>query len=222
MNGVVVIKLGGAVSSGAAGAVLSVAKEHPVCVVHGAGPQISAEMTRRGHEVRFVNGRRVTTKEGLEAVRHALAQVNAELCIALAPRAVGLMGDEIGLPARRVPELGLVGEPLPSAPLPVLEALERRRIPVVAPLAEGPLNVNADEAAAMLAIGLGAERIAFVTDVPGLLVGGETVERVHVAEAEQLLGSGELQGGIIPKLRAAVHAARGGVAAEIGKTAVVA
>ncbi len=222
MIGVLVIKLGGAVSNGAAGSVLAAAEERPVCVVHGAGPQISAEMARRGHDVQFVNGRRVTTPEGLEAVRHALARVNSELCAAIGQRAVGLMGDEIGLPARRVPELGLVGEPLVSAPAPVLEALEAGRIPVVAPLAQGPLNVNADEAAAMLAIGLRAERIAFVTDVPGLLMDGEAVERIHVSQADELLASGELQGGIIPKLKAAVHAARGGVVAEIGRTAVVA
>jgi acetylglutamate kinase len=221
MKGVVVIKLGGAVSSAAASAVLAAAQEHPVCVVHGAGPQISAEMARRGHEVQFVNGRRVTSADGLEAVRHALAQVNDELCAAIGPRALGLMGDDIGLPARRVAELGLVGEPLPSAPARVLEALAGGRIPVVAPLAVGPLNVNADEAAAMLAIGLGAERIQFVTDVPGLLVDGEPVERIGVAEADALLSSGALEGGIVPKLGAAVQAARAGVAAAIGRTAVV-
>jgi acetylglutamate kinase len=74
----------------------------------------------------------------------------------------------------------------------------------------------------MLAVGLEAERIHFVTDVPGLLMGGEVVASIHAHEAELLLDSGELQGGIIPKLRAAVHAARQGVIAEIGETAVIA
>jgi acetylglutamate kinase len=218
-----VLKVGGAVALEVAAHVNDLAAEgSEICVVHGAGPQISAEMARRGHEVQFVNGRRVTTPEGLEVVRNALAQVNAELCAAIGPRAVGLMGDEIGLPARQVPELGLVGEPLVSAPVPVLEALQAGRIPVVAPLARGPLNVNADEAAAMLAIGLRADRIAFVTDVPGLLLDGEAVARIHVTQADELLGSGQLQGGIIPKLEAAVQAARGGVVAEICRTAVVA
>ncbi|MGZ4384468.1 MAG: amino acid kinase family protein [Gaiellaceae bacterium] len=222
MSDLVVIKLGGAVSNGAAGRVLALAREHRVCVVHGAGPQISAEMARRGHEVQFVSGRRVTTAEGIEAVRHALAQVNADLCSAIGERAIGLMGDEIGLEATQVPELGLVGEPVSCAPAAIVEALGRGEIPVVAPLAAGPLNVNADEAAAMLAIGLGAARIEFVTDVPGLLIDGQPVESIHVAEADALLGSGDLEGGIIPKLSAAVRAARGGVVAEIGRTAVVA
>jgi acetylglutamate kinase len=219
----IVIKLGGAVAHGAAEYVLEQAgRGHEVCVVHGAGPQISAEMARRGIEVAFVDGRRVTTPEALEVVREALAQVNRELAEAIGASAVALMGDEIGLVADQVPELGRVGNPLPSAPAEVVEALSAGRIPVVAPLASGPLNVNADEAAAMLAVGIGADRLHFLTDVPGLLQGGETVLSIQVDEAEALLASGELGGGIIPKLTAAVHAARNGVMAEIGETAVVA
>ena len=79
------------------------------------------------------------------------------------------MGDEIGLLAEQVEELGLVGDPLPSRPEAVLAALAAGLIPVVAPLAAGPLNVNADEAAAQLAVGIEADEIEFVTDVPGLL-----------------------------------------------------
>jgi acetylglutamate kinase len=219
----IVVKLGGAVARDSISYPLALADEgHAVCIVHGAGPQISLEMARRGIEVSFVHGRRVTTPESLEVVREALAQVNDELVQAVGERAVGLMGDEIGLEAEQVSELGLVGNPLPSAPAAVIEALEAGRIPVITPLARGPLNVNADEAASMLAVGLEAERVHFVTDVPGLLMAGEVVASIHAHEAELLLDSGELQGGIIPKLRAAVHAARQGVIAEIGETAVIA
>ena len=219
----VVVKLGGAVAHDAISYPLALADHgHEVCIVHGAGPQISLEMARRGIEVSFVHGRRVTTPEALEVVREALAQVNAELVAAVGKRGVGLMGDEIGLEAEQVLELGLVGDPLPSSPALVIEALEAGRIPVIAPLARGPLNVNADEAASMLAVGIEAERVHFVTDVPGLLMGEEVVASIHAHEAEQLLSSGKLQGGIIPKLRAAVHAARQGVIAEIGETAVIA
>jgi acetylglutamate kinase len=193
-----------------------------ICVVHGAGPQISAEMRRRGLDVRFVDGRRVTTAAGLAVVRDALAAVNAEVCRAIGPRAVALMGDEIGLPATQLPALGLVGDPLPAAPAAILEALGAGRVPVVAPLAAGPLNVNADEAAAALAVGLRAERILFLTDVPGLLLDGVVAPAVGADEADRLLGAGELEGGIVPKLHAAVRAARLGVRAEIGETSVVA
>jgi acetylglutamate kinase len=191
-------------------------------VVHGAGPQISAEMRRRGLEVLFVRGRRVTTPEALEVVRESFVAVNAGLCEAIGPRAVPLFGDEIGLVARHVPELGLVGDPLPCSPPAIAAALEAGLIPVVAPLATGPLNVNADEAATALAIGLGAEKILFLTDVPGLLLADAVVPAIGAADAESLLDAGELEGGIVPKLRAAVTAAKLGVKAEIGETAVLA
>ena len=121
-----------------------------------------------------------------------------------------------------MPELGLVGEALPSRPAAVADALAAGKIPVIAPLAAGPLNVNADEAAAALAIGLGADRILFLTDVPGLLLGGAVAATIGGVEAERMLDAGELSGGIVPKLRAAIGAAREGVAAEIGATAVLA
>jgi acetylglutamate kinase len=95
-------------------------------------------------------------------------------------------------------------------------------IPVVAPLGQGPLNVNADDAAAALAVGLGAERILFLSDVPGVLLGGALADTLAAGDADRMLGNGELQGGIVPKVRAAVAAARYGVRAEIGATAVVA
>jgi acetylglutamate kinase len=219
----VVVKCGGGVASVAVALVRPFLDAgHPVCVVHGAGPQISAEMERRGLFVEFVAGRRVTTPEALEVVRESMAVVNAAVCAAIGPQAVGLLGDEIGLEATRAPGLGEVGDPVPSAPAAVLEALAAGKVPVVAPLATGPLNVNADEAASALAIGLGAERILFLTDVPGLLLAGAVVSRIAADDAAELLDGGTLQGGIQPKLRAAVTAARLGVQAEIGQTAVVA
>ena len=192
-----------------------------VVVVHGAGPQISLEMERDGIPVEFVDGRRVTTPAGMEVVRRAFQRVNTLLCEAIGERAVGLMGDEIGLEAEPVPELGLVGTARPSKPAAVLDALAAGKIPVVAPLAEGPLNVNADDMAAALAIGLGAERLVFLTDVDGLILDGIVVDAIGVDDASSLLAGGTLAGGIIPKLNAAVTAARGGVPAAIGQTAVV-
>jgi len=217
-----VVKVGGAVATASAARVLELVDAgHEVCVVHGAGPQITDEMERRGLPVEFVAGRRVTTAEGLQVVRECLARVNDALCEALGSRAVPLFGDEIGLLAEPAPGLGLVGDAVPSRPEAVVEALAAGWIPVVAPLAEGPLNVNADEAAAAIAIGIGADRILFATDVPGLLLEGCVVSRIETDEADRLLGAGELEGGIVPKLRAAVVAARLGVRAEIGETVVV-
>jgi acetylglutamate kinase len=164
----------------------------------------------------------VTTPEARAVVRASLLAVNEALCAALGPLAVGLAGDAIGLQARPADGLGLVGDALPSAPAAVVDALAAGRIPVVSPLAEGPLNVNADEAAAALAVGLGADGIVFVTDVPGVYLDGAVLAQIEVGEADRLLAAGDFEGGIVPKLRAAVTAARGGVRAEIGATAVVA
>ena len=219
----VVLKVGGASTAGVAAAVARLrGAGHPVCVVHGAGPQISDEMARRGLEVRFVGGRRVTTPEALEVVRESLAAVNAAVCAELGALAVPLAGDEAGLEAQQVPELGLVGTPLPSAPPAVLDALAAGLVPVLSPLARGPLNVNADEAAAALAVGIGALRIHFLTDVPGVFHEGELLSSIRAEHAESLIGAGQFEGGIVPKLLAAVHAARGGLVAEIGETAVLA
>ena len=219
----IVVKVGGAVAATVASQVNDLATRCcKVVVVHGAGPQISAEMERRGLAVEFVGGRRVTSPEALAVVKESFAVVNSTLCDAVGPRAVPLFGDEIGLAARHVPELGLVGDPLPCAPPAIEAALELDRIPVVAPLATGPLNVNADEAASALAIGLGADKILFLTDVPGLLLEGSVVPSIAAGTAEDLLDAGELEGGIVPKLRAAVTAAKLGVEAEIGETAVMA
>jgi acetylglutamate kinase len=219
VSGLVVLKLGGRVAADAVRDALS-RVGGPAVVVHGAGPQITEQMARRGIEPVFVRGRRVTTPEVLEVVRVSLEAVNAEVCAAIGPAAQSLRGEEIGLRARRVPALGLVGEPEPSAPAAIRDAVRAGRVPVVSPLAEGPLNVNADEAAAALAVGLGAERILFVSDVPGVLVEGSLARVLPADEAEAALDAGAFEGGIVPKLVAAVRAARGGVRATIGATEV--
>jgi acetylglutamate kinase len=135
------------------------------------------------------------------------------------------MGDAIGLLAKPVPGLGLVGDPEAFAPEPVVSALASGRVPVLAPLgvdpATGTLNVNADEAAAALAVGLAADRILFVTDVPGVLIDGDVVSSLPVDDAHRMLESGAFDGGIVPKLTAAIRAARLGVRAEIGATRVL-
>lgn len=219
----VVLKVGGAVANDSAAHVLAlVAEGLDVCVVHGAGPQITGEMKRRGIPVEFVRGRRRTSAAGIEVVRESLHDVNAELCAAIGASAVPVFGERDGLLAVPVPQLGLVGDPLPCRPPRVLDALAAGLVPVVAPMAVGPLNVNADDAAAALALGLGARRLVFLTDVPGLLVGDDLVETIEAGEATRMLDAGVFEGGIVPKLRAAAIAAGSGIRAEIGLTAVLA
>jgi acetylglutamate kinase len=190
------------------------------CVVHGAGARITAALEAAGVDCRFVDGRRVTTSEALPLVRESYRAENDRLCGQIGARALGLMGDELGLEADLVPGLGHVGIPRPVVPQSLREILDTGRVPVIAPLARGPLNVNADDAAAALAIGLGADRLVFVSDVDGVLVDGEVVDELSANEIEQL--DGLLRDGIVPKLQAAVAAARQGVRAEVGRTLVVA
>jgi len=219
----VVLKLGGAVASASLDAVH---ERHEVgdevVVVHGAGPQINARLHARGLPVRFVRGRRFTDAETLEVVRASLVEVGAGLAVALGRSAVQLVGDEIGLAATPIEELGLVGHPVPSALDAVEEALALGRIPVVTPVAVGPLNVNADEAATAVAASIDADRVVFVSDVPGVYLEGAVLREIDADRATALLASGTFEGGIVPKLMAAVQAARAGLTAEIGETAVVA
>jgi acetylglutamate kinase len=218
-----VVKVGGAVASESADRILGLREEgHEVVVVHGAGPQITEEMQRRGIPVQFVQGRRRTSRLALEVVRESLVAVNDSLCTALGDLAIPVIGDIAGVLAVPVPPLGWVGDPLPCRPKPILAALAAGKVPVVAPLAVGPLNVNADDASAALALGLGAQQLVFLTDVPGLYVDDEVVGSIRAGEANRLLDAGAFDGGIIPKLRAAALAAASGITAHIGATAVIA
>ncbi|HZP71902.1 MAG TPA: hypothetical protein VFA97_00850 [Gaiellaceae bacterium] len=218
-----VVKVGGAVAGASADRILGLREEgHEVVVVHGAGPQITDEMVRRGIPVQFVGGRRRTSRRALDVVRESLVAVNASLCAELGELAEPVIGDEAGLLAVPVPPLGWVGDPLPCRPTKVLDALRSGKVPVVAPLAVGPLNVNADDAAAALALGLGARKLVFLTDVPGLLVDDELVDSIRAGDANRMLDAGAFDGGIVPKLRAAAIAAASGITAHIGQTAVIA
>lgn len=187
-------------------------------VVHGAGARISAALRAAGIDAPFVGGRRVTTAEALPLVRRAFREENVALCRDIGSRAHGLMGDDLGLRAKRVEELGHAGMLLPVVPAALWGLLGGDGVPVIAPLARGPLNVNADDAAAVLAVALGADRLVFVSDVPGVFVGGEVVSDLTARDISSL----ELTGGIVPKLEAAVAAAREGVQVHVGATAVTA
>ena len=218
----VVLKLGGSVAADSLDVVRARhAAGDEVVVVHGAGPQITAELEARGIAVSFVRGRRSTDPATLAIVRASLVAVGAELTAALGPAAVHLVGDEIGLRATPLPELGLVGEPVPSPLDAIVGALAAGVVPVVTPIAVG-LNVNADEAATAIAAGVAAERVVFLSDVPGVYLEGTVVRSLHADRASELLEEGAFEGGIVPKLMSAVQAARAGLTAEIGETAVVA
>ena len=191
-------------------------------VVHGGGPQITAELTRRGIPSEFRGGYRVTTAESMPVIRQVLKeQVGGELVGLINEHGDlgrGISGDEHGLFTGEVRgDLGLVGDVTAVDPARVLDVIAHGRIPVISSVANGPdslLNVNADSAAAALAVALGAAKLVVLTDVAGLYSDwpdrDSLVSVITAAELEQLLPS--LESGMIPKMAACLEAVAGGVA----------
>lgn len=191
-----------------------------VVVVHGGGAAISQWLGRVGLEARFVRGLRVTDAPTLEVVCMVLAgKVNKELVsqlLALGAPAVGLSGADGGLLRARLrdPELGFVGEVTGVQVAPLTALLGAGFLPIVAPLALGDdgqlLNVNADTAAGDVACGLGADRVIFLTDVPGVLgPDGQVRPTLTAGEVTAMIAGGVIHGGMIPKAEACLHALRG-------------
>ena len=208
---------------------------HPV-VVHGGGPQISALLERLGIKSEFKGGLRVTTPEAMDAVRMVLTgQVGRELVgmiNAHGPYAVGLSGEDGGLlQATRIGtvvdgedvDLGLVGEVTGVNPGAIIDLIEAGRIPVISTVApevdddggltSQVLNVNADTAAAALAVALGASRLVVLTDVEGLYADwsdkSSLISSLTAGELREMLPS--LEAGMIPKMQACLAAVDGGV-----------
>jgi acetylglutamate kinase len=211
---IVVLKVGGSsAAEGAAQVVREAAGGRALVVVHGGGPQISALMRERDLEPRYVAGRRVTDAASLACVTEGLRSVNAALCADLEAAGLRTRGLPVGVVrARRVAQLGLVGEPAGADLEQVRAALALGEIPVVGPLAselgtDGFLNVNADDAAAALAGELGADELVFLTDVPGVL--DEHGALIPTLRASSPPASAS--GGMLPKLEAASSALSAGV-----------
>ena len=196
-------------------------------VVHGGGPQIGELLGRLGIESEFKDGLRVTDADVLDVARMVLVgKVNRDLVGAInthGPLAVGLSGEDGGLitSVARDPELGYVGDVESVNPSILHRLLAEDLIPVVSTIggsAEGQAyNINADTVAGALGAALGAEKVIYLTDVPGLL---EDVERpdslistATVGELRRMIADGELTGGMIPKIEAAVSAVEQGVPA---------
>jgi acetylglutamate kinase len=199
-------------------------------VVHGGGPQISSMLGRLGIESEFRAGLRVTTPEAMDVVRMVLVgQVGRELVGLInqhRPFAVGLSGEDAGLfTAERqsalvdgdLVDVGLVGDVARVRPEPVVDLVDAGRIPVVSSVAPDPdgviHNVNADTAAAALAVALAAEKLVVLTDVAGLYrdwpATTDVITEIGADELERILPS--LDTGMVPKMTACLRAVRGGV-----------
>ena len=201
-----------------------------VVVVHGGGPEISGMLKKVGKESKFVDGLRYTDEETMDIVQQVLCgQVNKDLVATLnrtGGRALGLCGMDGGLfQARKLDEkYGLVGEIRHVDPRPVTDALSNGYIPVVSTVAQGmdaevSYNVNADTAAAKLAVALGAEKLILLTDVRGLLRDpkdeNSLISELQLSSVPALVREGVITGGMIPKVDCCVEAVRSGVKSAV-------
>ena len=195
-------------------------EEGRVLLVHGGGPMINRLLKQLAIESRFVGGRRVTTREAMDAVEMALSGlVNKALAAGLTRaglRALGLSARDGGMIRARLEEgLGQVGTPEAVDVAPLEAAWAAGFLPVVSPVALGPegeaVNVNADEAALGLARAVGASRLIYLSDVDGVRVGERAVETLAAQEMERLIADGTISGGMALKVRVALDAVQGGI-----------
>ena len=201
-------------------------------VVHGGGPQISSMLNRLDIPSEFRGGYRVTSTEAIGVVRMVLTgQINPQLVAkvnAHGPLATGLSGEDAGLFGGRrrgvvvdgvEHDLGRVGDVVTVDPQPVLDHLAAGRVPIVSSIAPdldhpgASLNVNADAAAAALAVALNAKKLVVLTDVPGLYADWPNRDSLvsHLTSTELRAMVPRLESGMIPKMQACLDAVDGGV-----------
>ena len=197
-----------------------------VVMVHGGGPEIGQMLTRIGKQSRFVDGLRYTDEETMDIVQQVLCgKVNKHLVSIinnLGGRAIGLCGlDGALFQAKKLDDkYGLVGKIVKVEPKIVTDCLEDGYIPVISTVALGidndtAYNINADTAAAELAVALGAEKLILLTDVRGVLRDPKDdktlIPQIRLHEVPGLIGSGIIGGGMIPKIECCVTALKNGV-----------
>ncbi|MFD2647989.1 acetylglutamate kinase [Devosia albogilva] len=215
-------------------ALLKQSKVNPI-VVHGGGPQIAQMLKNLGIESKFEGGLRVTDQRTMDVVEMVLAgSINKEIVALINAEgewAIGLCGKDgnmvfakkahktvkdPGSAIERVLDLGFVGEPV-EVDRTLLDLLARSEmIPVIAPVAPGrdgnTYNINADTFAGAIAGSLGAKRLLFLTDVPGVLdKDGKLIPELSVSEAKSLIADGTISGGMIPKVETCLEALDAGV-----------
>lgn len=214
-------------------------------VVHGGGPQIGRMLDKLGIESKFEGGLRVTDKATVEVVEMVLAgAINKDIVASInseGGRAVGLCGKDGNLVLakkltrtmkdpdsniERIIDLGFVGEPVRVDSTVIDMLTQSKLIPVIAPVAPGEngetYNINADTVAGAVAGALSAQRLLFLTDVPGVLdKQGNLIKQLTVSEAKTLIADGTVSGGMIPKVETCIDALKQGVSGVVilnGKT----
>ncbi len=194
-------------------------------VVHGGGKNISGLLEDLGIESRFIDGQRVTTKEAMRIVEMVLSgEINKEIVALLnsqGARAIGISGKDANFleaNAKDGGKFGYTGTIQQVNPEIVLKMLDDGFVPVIAPIASGGTlghpgyNINADLAASQIAIALGARKVVFLTDTPGVLdKSGNLISNLSIAQAEERKRDETITGGMVPKVDACIEALRGNV-----------
>ena len=196
-------------------------------IVHGGGKEISAWLKKTGKESRFVNGLRVTDADTMEVAEMVLNKVNKRLVTMveeLGVRAVGISGKDGGLlkvekKLSDGQDIGYVGQITNVDPKILFDMLEKDFLPIVCPIGMDDnfetYNINADDAACAVAKTVGAEKLAFLTDIEGLYRDindkSSFISRIKVSQAMELINDGIIGGGMLPKLGNCVDAVENGV-----------
>ncbi|MBR3308098.1 MAG: acetylglutamate kinase [Lachnospiraceae bacterium] len=196
-------------------------------IVHGGGKEISEWVKKTGKESRFVNGLRVTDGETMEIAEMVLSKVNKRLVAMveeLGVHAAGISGKDGGLlkVTKRLSngeDIGYVGQIQSVEPKILFDLIDRDFLPIVAPIGMDDkfesYNINADDAACAVAKAVGAEKLAFLTDIEGLYRDindpGSFISRIHTSEAKKLIDDGIIGGGMLPKLGNCIDAIESGV-----------
>jgi len=236
MKNVTVIKIGGSTFGSRDTTIVDIVslqkQGQALIVVHGGGSTVTDWLQRQGVATRFVRGERVTDRPTLEVATAVLAGLaNKEITAAInqaGGKAVGISGADGALVESRLksPEMGYVGAVAKVNPALLEVLLQAGFVPVVAPIslyaidrpADAPalLNVNGDPIAGEIAAAIGAARLVFLTDVEGIKDGsGKLLPRLSAAEAEALVASGVIAGGMIPKVNASIRALNAGAVTRI-------
>ncbi len=196
-------------------------------IVHGGGKEISRWVEKVGMKPKFVNGLRVTDEETMELAEMVLNKVNKELVADVAElgiKGAGISGKDGALLKVKKryadgEDIGFVGEITEVNPKILLDLIEKDFLPIVCPIGLddefNTYNINADDAACAIAKAVGAEKLAFLTDIEGVYRDKDDpsslISEISVSEAKELIGSGYIGGGMLPKLSNCIDAVENGV-----------
>jgi acetylglutamate kinase len=202
-------------------------QNQPVIIVHGGGKEISALQTRLGIEPRYIDGIRITDADSLVLVEMVMCgTINKRMVrtlLAAGVQAIGLSGLDAGIVqatkmAHTSVDMGFTGQIVTVNPKPLEILLAAGYTPVLAPVSLGEdssYNVNADHVAGAIAAAVGASRVIFISNVPGVMKNGEVLATLTPGDTEALIDDGTINGGMIPKVRTALEALTLGVTQSV-------